>query len=160
MFSEQEKPFSNSCSKQTVAILIINCKWSDSNGVMRYLFLALLLLVWSTNLLEVLITAQEANFSIKNYFSKCDQIRRKLRIWSHLPTKSLMKNFIFCAVTYHGGWGRRGGEGRGALIQQKQSKQSNKIYLKSAIKLSRTSKAYRHGNFEYFQILQVWQRLQ
>ena len=98
MFSEQEKPFSNWCSKQTVAILIINCKWSDSNGVMRYLFLALLLFVWSTNLLEVLITAQEANFSIKNYFSKCDQIRRKLRIWSHLPKKFLIENFIFCAV--------------------------------------------------------------
>ena len=37
-------------------------------------------------------------FSIKNFFSKCDQIRRKLRIWSHLLKKSLMENFIFCAV--------------------------------------------------------------
>ena len=37
-------------------------------------------------------------FFIKNFFSKCDQIRRKLRIWSHLPKKSLMKNFILCAV--------------------------------------------------------------
>ena len=36
-------------------------------------------------------------FSIKNFFSKRDQIRRKLRIWSHLPKKSLMENFIFCA---------------------------------------------------------------
>ena len=27
-------------------------------------------------------------FSIKEFFSKCDQIRRKLRIWSHLMTKS------------------------------------------------------------------------
>ena len=116
MFSEQEKPFSNSCSKQNVAILIINCEWSHSNRVMRYLFLALLLFVWSTKLLEVLRTAQKANYSIKDCFSKCDQIRRKLRIWSHLPTKSLMKNFIFCAVTCHGGWGRRGeGEGEGDL---------------------------------------------
>ena len=32
-------------------------------------------------------------FSIKDFFSKCDQIRRNLRIWSHL-----LKNFIFCAV--------------------------------------------------------------
>ena len=32
-----------------------------------------------------------------NFFSKCDQIRRKLRIWSHLLKKSLMENFIFCA---------------------------------------------------------------
>ena len=30
-------------------------------------------------------------FSIKDFSSKCDQIRRKLRIWS-------MENFIFCAV--------------------------------------------------------------
>ena len=37
-------------------------------------------------------------FSIKDFFSKCDQIRRKLRIWSHLLNKSLMENFIFCAV--------------------------------------------------------------
>ena len=37
-------------------------------------------------------------FSIKNFFSKGDQIRSFLRIWSHLPKKSLIKNFIFCAV--------------------------------------------------------------
>ena len=39
-------------------------------------------------------------FSIKKFFSKCDQIRRNLRIWSHLLKKSLMENFIFCAVKY------------------------------------------------------------
>ena len=38
------------------------------------------------------------NFSIKDIFRKCDQIRRKLQIWSHLLKKSLMKNFIFSAV--------------------------------------------------------------
>ena len=43
-------------------------------------------------------TAQ-MKFSIKDFFSKCDQIRRKLRIWSHLLKKSLMENLIFCAVT-------------------------------------------------------------
>ena len=37
-------------------------------------------------------------FSIKDFFSKCDQIRRKLRIWLHLLNKSLMENFIFCVV--------------------------------------------------------------
>ena len=35
---------------------------------------------------------------IKDFFSKCEQIRWKLRIWSHLLRKSLMENFIFCAV--------------------------------------------------------------
>ena len=37
-------------------------------------------------------------FSIKDYFSKCDQSRRFLRIWLHLLKKSLMENFIFCVV--------------------------------------------------------------
>ena len=41
-------------------------------------------------------------FSIKDFFSKCDQIRRKLRIWSHLLKKTLMENFIFCAVSGFG----------------------------------------------------------
>ena len=41
---------------------------------------------------------KKMKFSIKDFFSKCDQIRRKLRICSHLLNKSLMKNFIFCAV--------------------------------------------------------------
>ena len=30
------------------------------------------------------ITAQKMKFSIKDFFSKCGQIRRKLQIWSHL----------------------------------------------------------------------------
>ena len=37
-------------------------------------------------------------FSIKDFFSKHDQICRKLRIWSYLLKKSLKENFIFCAV--------------------------------------------------------------
>ena len=47
---------------------------------------------------DTLDTAQKRKFSIKEFFSKCDQIRRKLRIWSHLLKKPLMKNFIFYAV--------------------------------------------------------------
>ena len=35
---------------------------------------------------------------VKEFFSKCDQISSFLRIWSHLSKKSLMENFIFCAV--------------------------------------------------------------
>ena len=37
-------------------------------------------------------------FCIKEFFGKCDQIRRKLRIWSHLLKKPLMENVIFCEV--------------------------------------------------------------
>ena len=47
-------------------------------------------------------TAQKMKYSVKDFFNKCDQIRRKLRIWSHLLKKSLTKNFIFCAVYRHG----------------------------------------------------------
>ena len=44
------------------------------------------------------IPLQKMKFSMKNFFSKCDQIGSFLRIWSHLLKKSLMENFIFCAV--------------------------------------------------------------
>ena len=46
----------------------------------------------------VTLTVQKIKLSIKDYFGKRDQIRRKLRIWSHLLKKSLMENFIFDAV--------------------------------------------------------------
>ena len=43
-------------------------------------------------------TVQKMKFFIMDFFSKCDQIRSFLRIWSHLLKKSLMENFNFCAV--------------------------------------------------------------
>ena len=43
-------------------------------------------------------TAQKIEFSIENFFSECDQIVMKLRIWSHFLKKSLMENSIFCVV--------------------------------------------------------------
>ena len=43
-------------------------------------------------------TAEKMNFSIKDFLSKCDQIRRKLRILSYLLKKSLIEIFIFLAV--------------------------------------------------------------
>ena len=45
-------------------------------------------------------TAQKMKFFIKGFFSKCDQIRSFRRICSHLLKKSLMQNFIFCAVRF------------------------------------------------------------
>ena len=45
------------------------------------------------------ITPQKMKFSINDFFSKCDQIRRILRIWPHLLKKSLIENSIFCAMT-------------------------------------------------------------
>ena len=47
------------------------------------------------------LTAKKMKFSIKYFFSKCDQIRRRLRIWSHLLKKFLIENFTFCAVSFH-----------------------------------------------------------
>ena len=46
--------------------------------------------------------ARRMEFSIKDFFSKCDQIHRKPRIWSHLLKKPLMEIFIFCAVAFNG----------------------------------------------------------
>ena len=39
--------------------------------------------------------AQKMKFFITDFFSKSDQIRSFLRIWSHLLKKSFMENFIF-----------------------------------------------------------------
>ena len=39
-----------------------------------------------------------SEFSIKDFFSKCHQIRCFLRIWSHLLKKSLIEHLIFCTV--------------------------------------------------------------
>ena len=46
------------------------------------------------------LVPNEMKFSIKDFLHKYDQICRKLRIWVHLLKKSLMENFIFCAVYY------------------------------------------------------------
>ena len=48
---------------------------------------------------------QKMKFSIKDFFSKCDHIHRKLWIWSHLLKKSLMKNFTFCTVKWEDDFG-------------------------------------------------------
>ena len=48
------------------------------------------------------IIAQKIKFYVKDFFSKCDQMRRKLRIWSHLLNEFLMENFTFIAVTVRG----------------------------------------------------------
>ena len=45
-----------------------------------------------------ILTAQKVKFSIKDLFSKCDQIHSFLHIWSYSLKKSLTENFIFCAV--------------------------------------------------------------
>ena len=53
---------------------------------------------YSESILLKIDTEQKKKFSIQDFFSKYDQIYGKLRIWSHSLKKSVMKNFIFCAV--------------------------------------------------------------
>ena len=47
-----------------------------------------------------LILLHKKKFSIKDFFSNCDQIRRKLWIWSHLLKKSFIKKFHFLCNVY------------------------------------------------------------
>ena len=43
------------------------------------------------------VTVQKMKFLIKDFSSKCDQIRSFLQIWSQLLKRFLTGNFIFCA---------------------------------------------------------------
>ena len=49
---------------------------------------------------QIIITTlhKKSSFPLRIFFSKCNQIRSFLRIWLHLLKKSLIENFIFCAV--------------------------------------------------------------
>ena len=50
--------------------------------------------------MEKSITTQKVKFSLKDFFSKCEQIRKKkLPIYSYLLKKSLTGKFIFYAVS-------------------------------------------------------------
>ena len=53
-----------------------------------------------TKLKHQLILAKKMKFSITNFFSTYARIRRNLLIWSHLLKKSVMENFIFCAILF------------------------------------------------------------
>ena len=67
----------------------------------------------SKGMQSIYFTAQRMKFSIKNFFSKYDQIRqirRKLRIWSHLLNKSLKKLHlcgVFCSFNVNN-WIKKG----------------------------------------------------
>ena len=49
-----------------------------------------------TEFVRITVTIQKKKFSIKDLFSKCDQIRRKLRIWSHL-----LHFYVLCLKKCH-----------------------------------------------------------
>ena len=54
-------------------------------------------LIFSSSKRIEIVPGRKMKFSIKDFFGKCYQIRSILRIW-YLLKKSLMENFIFCAV--------------------------------------------------------------
>ena len=49
-------------------------------------------------MVEVLVTAQKMKVSIKDFFSKCDQIRRKSYNKRHLRTLDLSSKFEFIFI--------------------------------------------------------------
>ena len=57
-----------------------------------------LTIFFETSNSEPLTLAQRMKLSINDDFSKYDQIHRNLQFWSHLLKKSILENFIFCAV--------------------------------------------------------------
>ena len=67
----------------------------EERKVLTQLHLKLLRAQESPPLLNFNSDCTKIKFSIKDVFSKCDQIRIFLRIWSHLLKKSVMENFIF-----------------------------------------------------------------
>ena len=94
-----------------IFIIFIICTIYSSNFIIQGHFLCLVYLCLCLGRIYVIFlslsqqilvikrnTAQKMKFSIKDFFSKCDQIRKKLRIWSHLLKKSIKENFIFCAL--------------------------------------------------------------
>ena len=68
------------------SIMFIKMQYKSVNNVMKS---------WAEILYNI---TQQMKFSIKDFFSKFDQILRKLWVWSHLLKKSLMENFIFSVV--------------------------------------------------------------
>ena len=77
---------------QLVALTWYGISKSDvSILVFRTMELHLLLFIRS-------VTARKMKFSVRNFFSKCEQICSFLRICSHLLKKFLMENSFFCIV--------------------------------------------------------------
>ena len=93
------RAFKMSCT--TVAVVIFTTKASTAFlGVFHrcslldllspFCALMILLMILFLAMLSflVILTAQKMKYSIKDFFSKCDQIRSFLQIWSHLLKKS------------------------------------------------------------------------
>ena len=69
-----------------------NQPWSISVAHLAYVQ-SVMAVVWYQK--SDICTAQKMKFFVKDFFGKCNQIRRKLQVWSYLLKKSLIENFIF-----------------------------------------------------------------
>ena len=67
------------------------------NDLMKYVNCVLSQMI---NMRSTSNTPQKMKFSVNDFFSKCDQIRSFLRIWSHLLEKSLMETSFFMQCNY------------------------------------------------------------
>ena len=81
------------------ALFYHNC-FNVWTGNLRSIFITINLahffeMILAKSILKYWRTAQKIKSSIKDFFSKCDQIRSFLGIWSYLLKKSLMENFFF-----------------------------------------------------------------
>ena len=94
VFSLLEVPFLYELSR-AIVVTLLYCHLSLVESLPRRNLLS-----WKRSSFDCNNTAQKMKFSVKDFLSKCDQIRSLLRIWSHLLMKSLMKNFIFCALYF------------------------------------------------------------
>ena len=86
-----KRTFSVDQLKSKPLFFIKFCAPCDSIGCVQYSKLVPIIEPMDVFTLVIYITAQKTKFSIEGFFRKCDQIRRKLRIWSHLLKKSLME---------------------------------------------------------------------
>ena len=72
---------------------------------------------------------------MRDFFSKRDQIRRKLQIWSHLLKKPLMGNFFFFAVYFKIKHRRRAmGQVWSKLTNNDAKKKTQKYWSKDVLK--------------------------
>ena len=86
---DRGKQITNSFLSDTLSLFISEIHY------IKILFLYYLLIIGGV---RVKSTGQKMKFLFKSFFSKCDQIRKKLWIWSNLLNKFLMENFNFFAV--------------------------------------------------------------
>ena len=90
----------SSIIKWSFNLLLLMIYFQNPSGIVISLYKGIFFMLQNFLLRkkDLVMLHKKMKFSIKDFFSKCDQIRRKQRIWSHLLKRSLMEDFIFCAV--------------------------------------------------------------